>query len=233
MPLTVAVVLGAGGGVRSGRPLNKVYEHVAGVPMLVRAVRPFCESPLIDETYVVAAETELETCSDLLDEHACPVDVVLHGGATRHDSEARAVEFLAPRISSGDVGLVAIHDGARPAWDTSTIPQLLEVAHAHAGAIYALPLEDDLAEAHDDLVIAIRGPAGLWRALTPQVFKADVLLRAFRAAERDGFTGTDTASSVERLGAELHVVPGDPRNIKVTYPEDFDLAESIITGSGV
>ncbi|HZA41214.1 MAG TPA: 2-C-methyl-D-erythritol 4-phosphate cytidylyltransferase [Actinomycetota bacterium] len=229
MSATVAVVLCAGAGARAGAAVNKVFLELAGRSILERSVRPFVEHPSVEAVYVVAAPDEIERVSDVLRRADLAVAGVVCGGATRHQSESNAVEHLAPRIEAGEVGIVMIHDGARPLFDGSGLDELIEAARRSGGAIPGLPVAGDLVRAADGREVARWVPrAGLWRALTPQVFRADLLLRAFRAAGADGFQGTDTASTVERIGGRVAVLRGDPGNLKVTYPEDLALAEHLL-----
>jgi 2-C-methyl-D-erythritol 4-phosphate cytidylyltransferase len=225
----VAIVLCAGAGARAGGSVNKVFVELAGRTILERAVRPFWEHPGVDEVVVVAAPGEIETVADTLRRAGIAALEIIPGGATRHRSESRAVEHLARRIESGEVDVVVIHDGARPLFEGAELDDLIAAARRSGGAISAVPVSDDLLIAPGDEAVGwVPGP-GIWRALTPQVFRAELLLRAFRAAETDGFEGTDTASTVERINGRVEVVRGDPRNLKVTYPQDLAVAELLAT----
>jgi len=227
MSATVAIVLCAGAGARAGGSVNKVFVEVVGRTILERAVRPFWEHPAVDEVVVVAAPDEIERVAEVLRRAGLDVEGVVAGGATRHRSESHAVEHLAPRIEAGEVGVVMVHDGARPLFDGAELGDLIAAARRSGGAICALPVNEDLITAAGNEVVGRVPGAGVWRALTPQVFRAELLLRAFRAAEADGFEGTDTAATVERAGGRVEVVRGDPRNLKVTYPEDLAIAEHL------
>ncbi|MBA3629638.1 MAG: 2-C-methyl-D-erythritol 4-phosphate cytidylyltransferase [Actinobacteria bacterium] len=228
MGRTVAVVLGAGSGARARHAVNKVYLDLDGLPIIARAVRPFIAHPGVDETYVVAAPGELGTCAEVLGNAGCVVHGILPGGATRHASEAGAVEHFAARIESGDIELILIHDGARPIYQGASLGALLDRARKAGGAICGVPLKEELVSVTDHGVSGWRTTEDLWCAQTPQVFKAAILLDAFRAAKVAGFEGTDTASTVERMGLPVEVVQGDPRNIKITFPEDVVLAASLV-----
>jgi 2-C-methyl-D-erythritol 4-phosphate cytidylyltransferase len=227
--LTAAVILGAGSGLRAERTINKVYLDLLGLPAIARAARPFAAHPLVDEVVVVAANSEIDLCRHIIDDANIPVAAVIEGGDTRHDSEARALEYLAPRIDSDEVELVLMHDGARPLFDGRNLDLLLDQARNVGGAIFALPVDDYLLRTKNGLgEVEIVDDRQLWAAQTPQAFRAGLLLDAFRKAGTDGFHGTDTAASVERIGGSVAVVTGDVRNFKITYPDDFVLAESLI-----
>lgn len=228
MGLTVAFVLGAGSGVRLQRGSNKMYLELDGVAMIARAAKPFVQHPDIDETYVVAAPAEIERCSGVLGSAGCKVDGVIPGGATRHASEQAAVESLAERIGAGEIDIVLVHDGARPLFDKESLRTLIEEARRAGGAILALPLEDELVYSDGKDITELVPAQGPWRAQTPQAFKADLILAAFETAKASSFEGTDTASTAEHGGIPVAIVMGDPRNIKVTFPADVALAESLL-----
>jgi 2-C-methyl-D-erythritol 4-phosphate cytidylyltransferase len=227
MSATVAVVLCAGAGARAGAAVNKVFIELVGRTILERSVRPFVEHPSVEAVYVVAAPDEIERASDVLRRADLEVAGIVRGGATRHQSESNAVEHLASGIEAGEVGVVMIHDGARPLFYGSGLDELIAAARPTGGAISGLPVAEDLVHSDGREVDRWVPRAGLWRALTPQVFRADLLLRAFRSAAAEGFEGTDTASTVERIGGRVAVQQGDPRNLKVTYPEDLAIAEHL------
>ncbi|MBA2272518.1 MAG: 2-C-methyl-D-erythritol 4-phosphate cytidylyltransferase [Actinobacteria bacterium] len=228
MGRTIAVVLGAGSGARARHAVNKVYLDLDGLPVIARAVRPFIDHPEVDETYVVAAPGELGACAGVLADAGCVVHGILPGGPSRHASEAGAVEHFADRIESGEIEIVLIHDGARPIYHGASLATLVDRARKGGGAICGVPLNEELVSVTDHGASGWRSTENLWCAQTPQVFQAAVLLEAFRAAKAAGFEGTDTASTVERMGVPVEVVEGDPRNIKITFPEDVVLAASLV-----
>jgi 2-C-methyl-D-erythritol 4-phosphate cytidylyltransferase len=196
--------------------------------MAARSSSPFHVHPSIDEVVVVAAERETAICADIFSRAGIPVSDVVIGGSTRHASESNAVEHLSGRITSGDIEIVLIHDGARPLFDGTDLDELVAKARRSGGAMYGLPLEEDLLFMNNGRVDGNRPRTGLWRALTPQAFRADLLLAAFRSAARDGFSGTDTASTFERAGGRIEMLRGSSKNLKITFPEDFVLAECLV-----
>ena len=137
------------------------------------------------------------------------------------------MEAISGRIDDGSIDLVAIHDGARPHLSALLLGELFRQARAHGGALPVMPIGSplyrrsegsDLATLHQDL---------LHRAQTPQVFSAPQLLAAYRRARQAGFEGVDTAETVERFSElRIRAVPGDPRNLKLTFPEDFGTPRS-------
>jgi 2-C-methyl-D-erythritol 4-phosphate cytidylyltransferase len=127
-----------------------------------------------------------------------------------------------------DTDLVAVHDAVRPFIDKETIDKVLDEAAETGAAIVGLPAVDTVKQVSRGTGrVSIRATLPrekLVMAQTPQVFRYDLIKRAFEAARLDGFVGTDEASLVERLDVEVSVVMGSDRNIKITKPGDMDLA---------
>jgi 2-C-methyl-D-erythritol 4-phosphate cytidylyltransferase len=228
---TIAVILAAGRSVRLGGGVrNKVLMPLGGEPILVRATRPFTSHSSIDEVIVVAAPEEARICAEELRGAGMPDVGVILGGESRHASEWLALRGLGARIEGGEIDLIVIHDAARPLYRGERLEELLAAARESGGAVLAIPVhpEDALARIEDGKPPAPVSTEGLWRAQTPQAFRAGILFEAFCRAEEEGFEGSDTSSTVERLGVAVRVIAGDPGNIKITYPEDLTLAESLM-----
>ena len=125
--------------------------------------------------------------------------------------------------------MVAIHDGARPLAGGELIEATLAAARVHGAAVPGVPLADAGTVDPEHGVCGVPAGRRLVRVQTPQAFRAAELLAAYEQADRDGFTGTDTAACVERYaGLRVHCLPGDPRNLKVTYRADLDLAARLL-----
>lgn len=216
---------------------NKVFLRLAGEPLLAYSTRAFVASPAVEELLFVAHPEEVDRVRR---EIAVPYALgktrgVIPGGATRHQSEARALAELRPDIEAGLVAVVLIHDAARPFVRVDDIEALATTARAHRAAILAAPVREDevIAQiAQDGAIVSTFASADLFRAQTPQAFDARLLLAAYERARADGFEGTDTASSVERAGCAIHVLSGGSANFKVTTPKDLIRAESLIHQAG-
>lgn len=230
----VAVILCAGQGSRMRAGRNKVFLPLGGRPLLVSTAEAFARTPSIDEILLVAHPAEVEHVREaVVAAYGVPrVSDVIAGGVTRHQSEERALEALRPRIVSGAVGVMLIHDGARPLVTPEEIAALVAAARAEGGALLGTPVTmgETLARlAPDGTVVELLPTGNLWRAQTPQAFAARGLLAAYDAARTASFEGTDTAASYERLGHVVTMVPGSPANLKVTTPEDLLRAEALLT----
>jgi 2-C-methyl-D-erythritol 4-phosphate cytidylyltransferase len=211
-----AVIVAGGKGTRLAGPVRKQYLEIGGEPVLLRAVRPYCDHPRIDSVLVVLPEEDAIEPPAWLS--ALRVHVV-GGGAERGDSVWNGLTSLPDSID-----LVLVHDGARPFVDREVIDRVLDAAAQ--GAIAAVRVTDTIKEVDPDgLIAATPDRARLWRAQTPQGFPRDALVRAYREARRDGFASTDDAAVFERYVGPVRVVEGSERNLKVTVPEDVALAE--------
>jgi 2-C-methyl-D-erythritol 4-phosphate cytidylyltransferase len=232
-PTVVAVILGAGQGTRLGADRNKILLDLYGKPILVHALDAFARTVDVSEILLVAHPREVTFCEHeiVLRYSLRKVKAVIPGGATRHQSEACALAWLRPRIESGEIALILIHDGARPLITPAEISAVIAAAREVGGAILAggVAADETLLElAEDGTVRAALLSAELARAQTPQAFEARMLLEAFDAGRAAGFEGTDTAASVERLGRPIAVVRGGIRNLKITTPNDLARAEALL-----
>ena len=227
------IVLAAGSGTRVGNSRNKVYLPLAGRRIVTWSLELFRKIPGVGRLVLVVRHEDRELAEEVLDRElpGVPVDLVT-GGETRHESEYRALLHLAEEIRRGEIDVVLVHDAARPLAPVRIVEEVLAAAVRNGSAIPALPLEDVAGvDEAGRLSHARRGD--MVRVQTPQAFKSGPLLAAYHAAAVDGFAGTDTASCVERYeGVAVHVVPGDPRNIQVTYADDLLTAELVLAASG-
>jgi 2-C-methyl-D-erythritol 4-phosphate cytidylyltransferase len=228
----IAVVLGAGQGTRMGARQNKVLLTLRGTPILVHALVAFEQATQVNETLLVAHSDEVEMCRALVAEfRLTKVAAVIAGGATRHQSEDRALAWLRPRIEAGKIALLLIHDGARPLVTADEIVAVIRATTPSGGALLAsAPGLDEMLLQIDDEGRVIRSwPSDeLALAQTPQAFDARRLLAAYDAARRDGFEGSDTAASFERASGQIRVVYGPPTNLKITTPDDLLRAEALL-----
>ncbi|HEY7983294.1 MAG TPA: IspD/TarI family cytidylyltransferase [Ktedonobacterales bacterium] len=229
-PATVAVVLAAGQGTRMGAAGNKVWLPLAGMPILARSLAVFERVAAVDETLLVASASELAQCRALVERYALgKVRAIIAGGATRHASERCALDALRARITGGAVGMVLIHDAARPLVRPAEVARLVADARRVGGALLAAPAladESFLLAREDGAVAEWLAPEWLARAQTPQAFAARPLLAAYDAAGE--FEGTDTAATYARAGHPVVATPGSADNLKITTPGDLARAERVL-----
>jgi 2-C-methyl-D-erythritol 4-phosphate cytidylyltransferase len=225
-PRTAVVLLAAGSGTRVGADTNKVLLPLAGEPVLAWSLHDVQAVEYVDAVVVVHRPEDHAQVQALVARHGGHLAVrLVEGGATRHESEWNALQALAPRIDAGELDVVAIHDTARPLAGTALFEAVIRTAADHGGAI---PVRSQHGLLHRD-PRAARPTADLVAVQTPQAFRARPLLAAYRRAEAEGFTGTDTASSLEAYtDVEVRGVPAPATNLKITFPEDVGLAERLL-----
>ena len=227
MPRYFALVPAAGSGSRLGNALPKQYLSVAGRPLLHHTLERLASHTLIEQVFVVLAPADIHYRTRTGEPQA-GVQALYCGGETRAASVYNGL--LAARDVIGGDDWVLVHDAARPCLTRDAIDRLIaEVGDDEAGGLLAVPVADTLKRGDvDSRVVATERREGLWQAQTPQMFRYSLLIEALR---RSGpATVTDEAGAVERLGLHPRLVMGDARNIKVTYPEDLELAALILNG---
>lgn len=213
----MGVVLPAAGSGRRMGGARKPYLELAGVPVLLHAIRPFLQHPRVTAVRVALPPEDASDPPSWLLEEDPRVEVVA-GGETRAASVLAALESL-----PGGVEVVLVHDGARPLVDRDTIERCLAAITPEQGAVAALPVTDTLKEVSPARVVeGTPERRRFWAAQTPQGFPLPLLLAAYRRGT-EGLT--DDASAVERDGGRVVVTEGSPANLKVTVPGDLELAE--------
>ena len=229
-----AIVLAGGRGTRIGGSVNKVLLPIRDRAVIEYSVRTFQRANLIARVVIAMRPEDRSALDHLIVDQTkpqlvpSPPLVFVPGGATRHQSEISAIESMAYDIESGVIDLVALHDGARPFMTLRLLEACVEAANRFGGAVPGLPPEAPLYRT--GLLGRLRPvPAdAIVRAQTPQVFRARPLLAAYRASVESGFEGVDTAETIERFSSlQIAVVPGDERNIKMTFIEDLVQAEDL------
>jgi 2-C-methyl-D-erythritol 4-phosphate cytidylyltransferase len=145
------------------------------------------------------------------------------GGETRQQSVMRGV------AEAGDTELIAVHDAVRPLFDPRLIDLVATAAEEVGAALPVVPVTDTIHVMNDDATIAkTLDRSQLGAAQTPQCFRAAILRDVLERAQREGIEGTDEAGLAARFGYTVKAVPGDPRNLKITLPEDLEIAESYL-----
>lgn len=150
--------------------------------------------------------------------------VLASGGATRRDSIRNGLMLVESQR-------VVVHDSARPFATVEMVAGVLERLTDFDGAICAMPVTETLKRAEGDVVFDTVDRARLYRAQTPQAFRTKLLKHAHQVALDEGFDPTDDAQLIERCGGRIGLVQGSASNIKITYSEDFDLAEAMARAS--
>jgi 2-C-methyl-D-erythritol 4-phosphate cytidylyltransferase len=223
-----AVVLAAGLGTRVGADGNKAYLPLAGRSMVSWSLDALTRVASVTRTVLVFRRGEQELARRTV-ERELPGAAVefVEGGDSRHASEFNVLRNLAADIEAGSIDVVMIHDAARPVAGPEMFVTALGVAREFGGALPALKLTDVVRSTSGHLESLT---AATVRVQTPQAFRALPLLRAYRAADGDGFEGTDTSSCVEKYtDLEVRTFDGEEANLKVTFAHDVAVAERLLT----
>ena len=212
-----AVIVAAGASLRAGPGAPKPWRDLGGRPVLDWSARALADAG-VRQLVVVTTADRIGDAQTLLS--GLPGLVVVEGGAARSLSVRAGLAALdGPQDEP-----VLVHDAARPFLSGEVIARVLAALETADGALAALPVADSLRRG-EDLVTGSVDREGLWRAQTPQAFRRDALVRAFAAWS--GPEPTDEAAVMAAAGARIALVRGDPRLFKLTWPEDFDMAESL------
>ena len=223
--MNVAIIAAAGQGTRMGGERAKQFLNLAGIPVIIHTLKAFEQCDVIQEIIVVLAEADEIGFLALAGQHGLrKVKRVVLGGLTRAESVLRGLEA----VDEASAEIVVVHDGVRPFVTSEEITRTVEAARAHDAAILVASLTDTIKEVEHEKVRRTTDRAQLRRALTPQCFRYSLLRRAYEQADVLDPELTDESVLVERLGAEVAIVEGNPRNIKITRPEDIAAGEAIL-----
>ncbi len=222
----VAAIVAAGGrGARLGADRPKQFLEIDGRSILEMSIAALAASDRIQEIVVALPEDYLAAVANSLQGSVKTPLRFVAGGTRRQDSVANAFAR-----TSGQADVILIHDAARPFVTQDVIGRAIDGAASHGAAIVALAVRDTVKQAGAALADGSRSIQatiprdGVFLAQTPQAFRRDVLARALSEGAR--VNATDEAMLVERLGLPVHVVEGDPRNVKITTPQDLAAAKA-------
>ena len=211
----------AGSGARSGAAGPKQYHPLAGQPLVRHTLNAFVKVSRLAATVVIVSPGDRQ-----LEDLDAPFLVADCGGATRAETVFNGLNYLLAQGGQGQ-DWVLVHDAARclvePGWINALIDACLQDP---VGGLLAHPVADTLKSGPEGRAVTTVDRRHLWQAQTPQMFRLGALREALQAA---GAQVTDEASAMEFMGLSPRLVPGSARNLKVTYPDDFALAEALLS----
>ncbi len=227
----VAVVLGAGQGVRLGASLPKAELRLLGRSLLDWSARALARAPSVRAVLPVVADGS-RAAAELAQGWSGPAALLrpTAGGDTRQASVVCALASLAEQAP--EAVWVLIHDVARCLVEPDDAERVLAAARETGAALPIVPVEDTIKQIDGDRVVSPPARSRLARAQTPQAFRLSTLQEALEKARRDGFEGTDCASLVERLGVEVRTCAGRAGNWKLTVAGDPERAEAQLRARG-
>jgi 2-C-methyl-D-erythritol 4-phosphate cytidylyltransferase len=227
---TYAIIPSGGVGKRLDSSLPKQYVKVNGKEVIAYTLEIFQKCELIDEI-IIPAQPEFYSIIEKIKTtyNISKLSKIIEGGKERQDSVFNALKA----IDANDNDIIAVHDAARPCVRDADIKRLVDSVIGHAdGGILALPLSDTIKRGGRNsaasVILETVPREGLWRAMTPQLFKVGELLSAILQARVNGVSLTDEASAMEETAAKIVLVPCSPDNIKITLPQDIQFAEMIL-----
>ncbi len=224
MSKTCAIIPAAGRGLRMGRNKPKQFLEVSGKSLLSHTLDIFSKASFLSEIFLVVPQDFISEARELIQGFSDSIRdgsrfSVVVGGAERQDSVYNGLCRL-----PSDCDWVMVHDGVRPFASLKLLEKTWKAAQISGAAVAALSATDTVKRVLDAVVRETLPREEIWLVQTPQVFRKEILLRAYEEARKYGWVGTDDASFVERLQIPVSVVHGERSNIKVTTPEDLDWA---------
>ncbi len=222
MKSVAAIVVAAGKGLRLKSKIPKPLVNINNKPAIIYSLQVLSREPRIKEIIIAANLANIKDIQKVVKKYKISkVKKIILGGARRQDSV-----FNGLRLAGGDI--VLIHDAARPFIERKIVSSAIAQAQKTGAAIVGVPVKATVKAVGSSQGLVVRATldrSRLWEIQTPQVFKKELLLAAYR---KFGNTKvTDDASLVEKLGQKVRIVLGEYKNIKVTTPEDLILAEAI------
>jgi 2-C-methyl-D-erythritol 4-phosphate cytidylyltransferase len=216
----VIIVPAAGSGSRFGGGIPKQFQTLLGKPLIQHVIERFLLDESVTRVIVPVAEMLLASVRQSGGDRV----TFVAGGETRQQSVIRGLAAVDP-----DAEIIAVHDAVRPLFSIETLHAVVSAARESGAALPILPVTDTIHVMTEEATVAkTLDRSMLGAAQTPQCFQAAILRSVLEQAEREGIDGTDEAGLAARFGHVVRAVPGDPRNLKITLPEDLVLAESYL-----
>jgi len=216
--MSVAVIIPAAGtGSRFGGSLPKQFQPLSGKPLIQHVIERFLIESEVTRVIVPVAEMLLASVknSDRV--------VWVAGGETRQQSVIRGLAEIE------EAEIVAVHDAARPLFSTEMFHIAVAAAREHGAALPVVPVVDTIHVMNSNAMVAeTLDRSMLAAAQTPQCFRTEILRDVLARAQRENLEGTDEAGLAARFGYSVKAIAGDPRNLKITVPEDLLIAESYL-----
>jgi 2-C-methyl-D-erythritol 4-phosphate cytidylyltransferase len=224
---TLAILLAGGDGKRMGSSTNKPFLLLDNKPILVHSLQVFEECRPVDGVYLVVNQRDLPLIQEeILEAYRFGKIVKLViGGRLRQDSVKNGLEAIEEPCD-----VVVVHDAARPFVSPAFIEKSISLMEMFDAIIPALPVKDTIKViSKEGFVSKTLERDGLWKVQTPQTFKYDLIMKAYKEGMAKKLLGYDDAAFVEYLGKRVKVVEGSPYNIKITAPEDLVIAKGILS----
>ncbi len=221
--MLTAIIVAGGSSRRMG--FDKTFADLCGAPILTHSLRAFEKAESVGSIIVVGRESRFAEIEEIIQKQALKkVSAVIPGGLRRQDSVRCGLQNIASTAQ-----YVAVHDAARPLVTPDLIERVYRLACEHGAAACASPIVDTLKRANPDGFIRESvDRSDLFAIQTPQIFRCDLLLRAYAEVFAKSHEITDEISALERINEKTYLLPNEAPNFKITYPGDLPLAEQIL-----
>ena len=221
------IIPAAGNGSRMGAESPKQYLSLHGKPLIQHVINVFDQATKINSINIILNNEDAHWRSIYLN-LSSKMHVHYCGGETRASSVLNGLQAISQTVEDED--WILVHDAARPGLSNLLLNQLLTtLENDKVGGLLAVPLADNLKRADDEQCVAATVPrASLWQEQTPQMFRYATLKKALTAFKG---TPTDEAEAIEALGLKPKLVPGELRNLKVTYPQDLAVVSALLNSN--
>ena len=227
---TFAVITAGGRGTRMNSATNKSFLKLCGKEIILHTLEAFAASPAVDHIIIVIGDDSRKELDDLLSKHHSEKLVAITaGGKERQDSVYQGV-LAAKKYGAQADDIVLIHSSVNPLVSKETLAECITAAREHGASAAAAPVKDTIHAANENthLVEELLHRPRLWAAQTPQCARLSLLLKGFEKAKAEGWSVTDEVQLVKRLGGQVKLINCGYNNIKITTPEDLELAERLI-----
>ena len=224
---TLAIVLAGGAGKRMGSSTNKQFLLLDNRPIIVHALQVFEECKPVDGIYLVVNQKDLSIIQEeILETYKfSKVLKLVIGGRLRQDSVRNGLEAIEEPCD-----IVIVHDAARPFVSPAFVEKSICLMEMFDAIIPAMPVRDTIKViSKEGFVQKTLERDSLWHVQTPQTFKYQLIMKAYREGMAKKFYGTDDAAFIEYLGKKVKVIEGSPYNLKITTPEDLVIARGILS----
>jgi len=225
----VVLIPAAGAGSRMGAKIKKQYLRIGPWPILFYTLVPFERSPIVSEIILAVPEEDMAfVATEVVDQFGIKkVRKIVPGGKERQDSVRAAFEAV-----EGDPDLIMVHDGVRPFISQPLLEKAATKAFEKGASVVGIPASATIKRVQNGQVEETLVRQELWEIQTPQTFRTDWFRQAVAKAVSDGFAATDDAALLEHAGFPVSLVEGSASNIKITRPEDLELAACLLKKFG-
>ena len=219
------IIVAAGTGSRMKKGINKQFIKLNSKEIIAYTIDKFYNNENIDDIVVVIKKDEEDYfIENIINKYKFENIKIAYGGAERQDSVYNGIKKLEKNCD-----IVLVHDGARPFITDNIIKNSIAQAKEHNAVVVGVKVKDTIKVVSEDgNIVDTPNRSYLWSVQTPQVFKYEIITKAYQDAYNDNYYGTDDAMLVERIGYNVKMVEGSYDNIKITTQEDLNFGEQIL-----